>query len=78
MKRWPLARYEAMVAEGRIEADPAQAALAARLDRLAAALDGYRPGRRAGALRPPDRRQAARAAARRSTSMARSGAARRC
>jgi cell division protein ZapE len=51
MKRWPLARYEALVAEGRIEADPAQASLAARLDRLARALDGYRPGRRASALR---------------------------
>ena len=50
MKRWPLSRYEAMVAEGRIEADPAQAALAARLDRLARALDGYRPGRRANPL----------------------------
>jgi cell division protein ZapE len=51
MKRWPLARYEAMVAKGRIEADPAQAALAQRLDRLARALDGYRPGRRASAFR---------------------------
>jgi cell division protein ZapE len=51
MRRWPLGRYEAMVAEGRIQADPAQAALVARLDRLARALDGYRPGRRAGALR---------------------------
>ena len=50
MKRGPLARYEAMVAEGRIEADPAQAALALRFDRLARALDGYRPGRRANAL----------------------------
>ena len=50
MKRWPLARYEALVAEGRIEADPAQAALAARLDRLARALDGYRPGRRANLM----------------------------
>ena len=51
MRRWPLARYEAMVAEGRIEADPAQAALAQRLDRLARGLDGYRPGRQAGAFR---------------------------
>ena len=50
MKRWPLARYQAMVAEGRIEADPAQAALAQQLDRLARALDGYRPGRRPSAL----------------------------
>jgi cell division protein ZapE len=45
-----LARYDALIAEGRIEADPAQAALAARLDRLAQALDGYRPDRRPGAL----------------------------
>jgi cell division protein ZapE len=50
MRRWPLARYQALIAEGRIETDPAQAALAQRLDRLARALDGYRPGRRAGAL----------------------------
>ena len=50
MKGWPLARYQALVAEGRIEADPAQAALAQRLDRLARALDGYRPGRRPSAL----------------------------
>jgi len=50
MKRGPLARYEAMVAQGRIEADPAQAALVQRLDRLARALDGYRPGRRPSAL----------------------------
>ena len=50
MKRRPLARYEAMIADGRIEADPAQAALALRLDRLARALDGYRPGRRPSAL----------------------------
>lgn len=50
MKRGPLARYQALVAEGRIEADPAQAALAQRLDRLARALDGYRPGRRPGPL----------------------------
>ena len=76
MKRWPLARYQALVAEGRIEADPAQAALVARLDRLARALDGYRPARRASALRrligarPPSRRAG-------SMSMARSGAARR-
>ena len=55
---------QALVAEGRIEADPAQAALAARLDALARALDGYRPGRRAERPRAPDRRQAARAAAR--------------
>jgi cell division protein ZapE len=60
MKRWPLARYQALVDDGRIEADPAQAALVARLDRLARALDGYRPGRRASALgrligaRPPE------------------------
>ena len=51
MKRWPLARYQALVVEGRIEADPAQATLVARLDRLARALDGYQPGRRANALK---------------------------
>jgi cell division protein ZapE len=45
-----LARYDALIAEGRIEADPAQAALIARLDRLADDLAGYRPGRRVGAL----------------------------
>jgi predicted ATPase len=45
-----LGRYRELVADGRLEADPAQAELAARLDRLAAALVGYRPGRRAGAL----------------------------
>ena len=77
MKRGPLARYEALVAAGRLEADPAQAALAQRLDRLARALDGYRPGRRAGALaqmfgasRP--RRRAG------SISTARLGAEKRC
>jgi len=45
-----LARYDALIAEGRIEADPAQAALIARLDRLASALADYQPGRRVGAL----------------------------
>jgi len=45
-----LDRYRTLVADGRLEADPAQAALAARLDRLAAALVGYRPGRRARAI----------------------------
>jgi len=60
MKRSPLARYQALVAEGRVEADPAQAAVAERLDRLARALDGYRPGRRVSPLmrligaRPPE------------------------
>jgi predicted ATPase len=45
-----LERYRTLVADGRLEADPAQAELAARLDRLAAALVGYRPGRRARSL----------------------------
>ena len=45
-----LARYQALIAEGRIEADPAQAALVARLDRLAGELADYQPGRRVGAL----------------------------
>ncbi len=45
-----LARYTSLVADGRIEADPAQAELATRLDGLAAALAGYRPERRAGAF----------------------------
>jgi cell division protein ZapE len=45
-----LDRYGTLVAEGRLEADAAQAELAARLDRLAAELADYRPGRRAGAL----------------------------
>ena len=45
-----LTRYEALIAEGRIEVDPAQAALVDRLDRLASALADYRPGRRVGAL----------------------------
>jgi len=45
-----LERYEALIADGRIEADPAQAELAARMDSLAAALAGYQPGRRVGAL----------------------------
>jgi cell division protein ZapE len=39
-----------LVARGRIEADPAQAELAERLDALAAQLAGYRPARRPGAL----------------------------
>ena len=51
MTRLVAARYDGLIAEGRIEADPAQADLVARLDRLARALDGYRPGRRAGPLR---------------------------
>ena len=45
-----LGRYRSLVAEGRIEADPAQAELAARLEALGAELVGYRPGRRASAL----------------------------
>jgi len=39
-----------LVAEARIEADPAQADLADRLDALAVRLEGYRPTRRPGAL----------------------------
>jgi cell division protein ZapE len=50
MSRSVLGRYRTLVADGRLEADPAQVELAARLDRLAAGLAGYRPGRRAGAL----------------------------
>ena len=45
-----LGRYRTLVAERRIEADPAQAELVASLDALAAGLVGYRPGRRASAL----------------------------
>jgi len=43
-------RYSALLAEGRIEADPAQADLARTLDALADRLDGYRPARAQGAL----------------------------
>ena len=53
-----LARYQALIAEGRIEADPAQAALVARLERLAgelAELPAGAAGRRAW---PPPWRQA--------------------
>jgi cell division protein ZapE len=50
MKRGPLARYQALIAEGRLEADPAQAALVARLDALALQLADYQRGRRVGAL----------------------------
>jgi cell division protein ZapE len=46
----PAARYADLVARGRIEADPAQADLAGRLDALAQRLEGYRPARRPGAL----------------------------
>lgn len=45
-----LASIDALVARGRIEADPAQADLAERLDALAARLEGYRPARRPGPL----------------------------
>ncbi len=45
-----LRRYMTLVADGRIEADAAQAELAARLDSLATRLVGYRPGRRGGAI----------------------------
>jgi len=43
-------RYRALVADGRLEADPAQVELVERLDALAARLAGYKPGRRGGAL----------------------------
>ncbi len=42
--------YRALVAERRIEPDPAQAELVAHLDALAARLADYRPGRRANAF----------------------------
>ncbi|HEY1943333.1 MAG TPA: cell division protein ZapE [Roseiarcus sp.] len=45
-----LERYQALVAERRIEPDPAQAELVARLDALASRLAGYKPGRRASAF----------------------------
>ncbi len=55
-------RFAALVAEGALEADPAQAALVARLDRLAVDLKGYRLhgrpslfGRLFGAPTPPPR-----------------------
>ena len=41
-----LARYRALIEEGRIEPDPAQAELAERLDALAAELSGYRPAQK--------------------------------
>ena len=41
-----LTRYRALLSEGKIEADPAQAELAARLDGLAQRLQGYRPAQR--------------------------------
>ncbi len=50
MSRSVLGRYRALVADGRIEADSAQAELATRLDGLATRLVGYRPRRRASAL----------------------------
>jgi len=50
MSLFVLSRYHELVADGRLEADAAQAELAARLDRLAAELVDYRPGRRPGAL----------------------------
>jgi cell division protein ZapE len=45
MRRTPLQRYEARVAAGEMEADPAQHAAAACLDRLAVALEQWRPSR---------------------------------
>jgi cell division protein ZapE len=41
-----LSRYRALIEEGRIEPDPAQAELAERLDALAAELSGYRPAQK--------------------------------
>jgi len=43
-------RYRTLLAEGRIEADSAQAELADRLDALATRLEGYRLARRPGAF----------------------------
>ena len=45
-----VARYRALIEAGQIEADPAQLALAEKLDELADRLDGYRLGIRAGLL----------------------------
>jgi cell division protein ZapE len=45
MKGFPLENYRARVAAGEIEADAAQADIAARLDALATALQGWRPKR---------------------------------
>lgn len=44
------ARYEALVASGAIERDPAQVALVARLEALARELEGYRPLAAGGGL----------------------------
>ena len=48
MNEGVLARYRALLDEGKIEADPAQAELAERLDALALRLEGYRPAPRVG------------------------------
>ena len=45
-----LARYRGLVAEGAIEADPAQAELVERLDELSAKLDGYKLPARTGLI----------------------------
>ena len=45
-----VARYRALIEAGQIEADPAQLALAEKLDELADRLEGYRLGTRAGLL----------------------------
>ena len=45
-----LERYQALLADKRIEADPAQRELVGRLDGLATKLAGYRPGRHASAF----------------------------
>ena len=44
------ARYNALVASGAIESDPAQVGLIRRLDRLAVALAGFRLARKSSAL----------------------------
>ena len=45
-----LGRYDELLDGGRIEADPAQANLARKLDALADRVNGYRPSRPQGAL----------------------------
>ncbi|MEC7572908.1 MAG: AFG1/ZapE family ATPase, partial [Pseudomonadota bacterium] len=43
-----LARYQALIDDGTLAPDPAQHAVAARLDDLAARLEGYKPAARRG------------------------------
>ena len=45
-----LARYQALIDDGTLAPDPAQHAVAARLDDLAARLEGYKPAARRGGL----------------------------